>query len=125
MENIRITIRPENEKKINDYICEVEGKATVRTICYRWISDICDEYERSIAIPKSALVGTKLHVNIHGRRFPRAYQGVPMSTQFDAVRTSKGWTLTGVYRRICKAKQIQAELSDSAKQSLIKKWENQ
>lgn len=95
-----IRVNDENLEIIEKAIAEAEGKATARTISAGAIIGAAEEIEQYLAIPKKALEGTKVSVDLNAQVFPNSYTNrhTPISTHFDLVYIHREWRLDRVYR---------------------------
>ena len=95
-----IRVTEENLEAIEKAIAEAEGKATARTISAGAIIYTAEEIEQYLGIPKKALEGTRVSVDLNAQTFPAAYtnRNTPYSTHFDMIYTHREWRLERVYR---------------------------
>ena len=100
MKKTIIRVNDANFEAIEKAVAEAEGKATARTISAGEIIYAAEEIEQYLAIPKKALEGTKVSVDLNAQTFPNAYTNrhTPISTHFDLVYTQREWRLERVYR---------------------------
>lgn len=83
---------------LQEAINTAQGRARVRTICAEDIIDTCENVQKKLDIPQTALEGVQITVDRHAQKFPAAYNGRPESTIFQAVYSGRKWRLLKVYR---------------------------
>ena len=83
---------------LQEAINTAQGRARVRTICAEDIIDTCENVQKKLDIPQTALEGVQITVDRHAQKFPAAYNGRPESTIFRAVYAGRKWRLLDVYR---------------------------
>ena len=88
-----ILIKESNKEKINTYIAEAEGRATVRTIDYITIISDIATLEEKLSINKKDMIGIKADIDHHAQNFPSAYKYRPESTHYVIIREKTGWKL--------------------------------
>ena len=95
-----IRVTEENLEAIEKAVAEAEGKATARTILAGDIVYAAAEIEQYLSIPKKALEGTRVSVDLNAQVFPNSYTNrhTPISTHFDLVYIHREWRLERVYR---------------------------
>lgn len=102
----------------------VERGCKVRKITTADILDALRAVEERLSIAKAKLDMTRVTVDVHARRFPSAYRGIPESTVFTAVNRRGVWYVTGIYRRQTHAptRAVHLRLSDTAKAALLDRF---
>lgn len=109
-------------EKLNNWIQEAQGRATVRLLdsadVFNWLHRI----ESRLNITKKAMQGVYIHCDPNAQDFPRAYKYTPESTQFDAYYKNGTWRIVRIGRGICEKKRLQVELSASAKEAILNKY---
>ena len=118
-----IVINEKNTWRISDAIKEAEGRAKERTLIWPDLFMAIKIIEDKLDIPKVAMTGIKVDVDVHAQKFPNAYKYTPMSTHAIIEKTKAGWKLTNVSRDICRTKQFEVTLTEAAKHALIKRVE--
>jgi hypothetical protein len=93
-----IVISEQNRQKINDFINEVEGRCTMRTITYDSVVQACEKIEKKLGIYKKDMEYVKFNVDIHAQNFPNAYKYRAESTHFIVERRGGKWRLVAVGR---------------------------
>ncbi|MBO7043556.1 hypothetical protein J6W34_03305 [bacterium] len=115
-------------KKINteELLNKVQKKCSTRTITLEEISKTLNDYTESLSISKKSLIGTEIvDCDLNAQNFPNAYRFTPESTHFSAIYKSTGWVITDIWRSRTNAptKKLIAKLSETAKESLIARFE--
>lgn len=102
-------------------IREAEGRATARTLSPDDIINALERAEKRFGVPKKALDGTIVSIDVHAQSFPVAYTGVPMSTIFRAENRRGVWYLVNVSRAQTRApsRALLATLSDAAMAAIL------
>lgn len=102
-------------------IREAEGRATARTLSPDDIINALERAEKRFGVPKKALDGTTISVDVHAQGFPAAYNGVPLSTIFRAENRRGTWYLVDVSRAQTRApsRALLATLSDTARAAIL------
>ncbi len=116
-----IRINQENLNAITQVIKEAEGRARERTITAQDVVDACIEVEKALRIPKCALDGVQIVVDVNAQSFPNAYKYVPESTHFKATYKGRCWRLDSVERSKCNGPttRIRVIHTDASKSALI------
>jgi hypothetical protein len=100
MKKINLSKKEEIQKVLE----EVQKRASVRIIdvddIYRFVFYIEKRFEKILY--KKDWKGGIIHVDINAQNFSNAYKGIPESTQFDLIRGSSSWFVSGIKREICK-----------------------
>lgn len=122
---MKIMVNEKNRGKLEEAIREAEGRATARTIIVRWIYEAAERIEKTLGIPKNAMVGIKADVDYYNQNFPNAYKFTPESTQFTLERFASGWAVTAIWRGRTKraGHEYTLTLTDLAKEKLIERFE--
>lgn len=94
----KIVLSQKNLAKIDETIKAVEGRSSARTITAEKILNEVLRVEKEIRIPKKALTGVEIDLDLNAQDFPRAYKYVPMSTHITLVRSASSWTITSIWR---------------------------
>ncbi len=92
----------ESAKPLQMAISVVEGRACVRTIRAIDVCRALRDIERKLALPKVALEGVEVDVDLNAQTFPRAYKWQPDSTQFKAIYRNRHWSVTEIGRERCR-----------------------
>lgn len=124
MKTMKIRISDENSAAINAAITAAEGMSTARTIDAASVISAVEEVEKTLGIPKKALVGVSFSADPHAQHFPSAYKYTPESTQFTAKRFPSGWFLVAVERDRCSApsNRILIRHTDASRDALISRF---
>lgn len=94
-----ISMNSETAKdRIERQLAYIQRSCTARTITYADIVRALNTVEERIGVPRCALDGTEVVVDINGDNFPSAYKYTPYSTVFRAVNKSGKWVILDVYR---------------------------
>lgn len=119
-----ILIKDSNKDLIQAAIKEVEGKATARTIDYTDITDALTKIEKRLNIPKKAMTGITVYLDVNAQDMPRAYKYPAYSTQAVIYRTAAAWRLEELNRTyVCRAGYgIQIDLTPDAEQAIRSKY---
>ena len=121
-----ILISEANENKIAEAIKECEGRASARCIDAKGIIKAAKDYTTALGVPKTAMLGLHVKVDLNAQRFPRAYKYTPESTQFDMEYTKSGWKLTWIGRAECRnpnhAYSMIYPMSDTLKSALVNRF---
>lgn len=96
-------INLKNREKIESVLDQVQHRAKTRTISYEDIYETIERIEQRLELRllKEDWRGLKFNVDLGAQRFPEAYRGKPMSTQFQVERGSKAWFVTNISRAGC------------------------
>lgn len=86
--------------QIDSAIAAAQGKARVRTISAIDIATALAEVEYRLNIPKCAMDGIHVTIDINAQNFPNAYKGIPTSTIFRATYKRDHWTLDAIWRGV-------------------------
>jgi hypothetical protein len=123
---MRTAITEKNRARIETYIAEAEGKATVRKLSFDAIVKALVKVEQKLDIAKKDMEGTIAIIDVNAQDFPSAYKYRPASTIFEAVKTKSGWTLLDVWRDDCRRYNAGAhlQLPDNVKQAVIKRLDS-
>lgn len=118
---MKIQINEKNAGRITEEIKAVEGRSTVRLLTVQDIMDSCVYVEKELGIPKKAMDGIVIDVDVNAQDFPGAYKWTPESTQFRAQRGKGGWYLIKISReRTRRRSQMHyVSLTDAAKEAII------
>lgn len=117
-----ITINEKNRDRINTFIKEKEGRATVRKIDYEKIIKAINLLETHLRIKKKDMEGITAHIDVYADEyFPNAYKYTPYSTHFKIERKKGYWSLKDVFREICgyHNRQFILTLPESAEKAII------
>ena len=108
--------------KIDIILSEVQKLARVRTIRIDDMVKAFDYINKCFKISNKALEGTSVVVDLNAQDFAKSYKGVPESTIFEAVYKNGNWKITNIYRGRTKtySKRIECDLSDTAKEAILK-----
>lgn len=87
-----------NRDKVQSAIDTVQKRCKERTIDVEDILYAAEEIERYLSIPKKALAGVSVRVNLHRRAFPNSYRYTPYGTIFTLHQTVSGWFLADICR---------------------------
>ena len=98
VERKKTVLNKKNLAKIDETIKAVEGRSSARTVTAEKILEEVIRVEKEIHVPKKALVGLEIILDLNAQDFPRAYKYVPMSTQVRLIRTASSWTITSIWR---------------------------
>ena len=113
--------------RIKEVLDKVQVLCTARTITPEDIISYCDTLNEIYlrVCTKKALTGTKICVDINAQDFPNSYKYSAYSTQFTVWYKNNHWVLIDINRNYCKSStnEIEAHLSDEAKQSIIRSYE--
>ena len=104
---------------IKNAIEDVEKMARVRTITAEKLIETLADIDKTLGISKKAKEGIKISVDINAQKFPRAYKGIPESTQFTAEFKGGSWRITGIKRAQCRTARIVIEHTEASKAALI------
>ena len=109
-------------EELKTAIAEAEGRARVRTI--KSLDVICslDHIERELSIPKKAMEGIKVRVNVRHRNFAKAYTFTPYATIFCAEFCKGAWHVTEIYRGNCTKHFCEIEHTDASLAALINRF---
>ena len=116
---MKIKMTEKNKIKIDNTIKLAEGKATKRLLT---VTDMEKELENIVTflgIPKKALNGISVEVNVNAQTFPHSYKYAPAATIFTALYASGSWHITNIDRGTCDNKIARIKLSDSAKEAVL------
>lgn len=124
MNTLKIRISADNLSALNAAISAAEGRATARTISASDVLDTVEEIEKTLDVPKKALIGVSFDADLNAQHFPSAYKYTPESTHFTAMRFPSGWFLTSVERWICRApsNRILITHTNASREALIKRF---
>lgn len=113
-----------NKTKIEKLLDEEQKTARVRCIEVKEMERMIKEAEDYLDIPKKYLEGTVIDCDYHAQTFPNCYKGVPESTQFGAKFENGKWRIIWIGRYITRraGHKFEIELSDSAKEAIIKRF---
>ena len=87
-----------NVAKLAAELDKAQSRARVRTVSAEDISKALEGITARFRIPKTALEGVRVTVDLNAQRFPNAYNGIPESTFFAAVYSKRAWRVTEVWR---------------------------
>lgn len=76
----------------------VQSRARVRTVSAEDIGKALDRITARFRIPKTAMEGVRVTVDLNAQKFPNAYNGIPESTFFSAVYSKRAWRVTEMWR---------------------------
>lgn len=126
MEEIIITGSASSRAKLDCAIGEAQSRARVRTITVEDIVKALADVEDQLGIPKTALEGVTVTVDLNAQKFPNAYSGIPESTHFQAVFVRRHWHVTDVWRGMVSAPHhmVDVTLSDTAKDELVSRFQS-
>ncbi len=112
-------------EKLEKAIKEAEGRATARTITVSDIMESLRYIEKKLGVPKKALEGCKIYVDINAQDFPKAYKYIPESTHFSAEFVHGSWRITNISRgQIRKpSKRYLVDLTEDAKKAILGEYE--
>ena len=118
---------PKKEKVEADLmkaIAEVERNATARLLTVSDILDVLEEVETLLHIPKKAMNGIKILVDVNAQTFPNAYKWRPMSTIFKAEFRNGSWFITDIERWDThrESRRIVITHTEESKAALIEKY---
>lgn len=121
----KIIINENNIAKIKQAIDAVQHRCTARTITADDVFDAISEIEKRLGIAKKAMEDCVFCVDANAQNFPNAYKYVPESTWIRVEFRKSKWRLTNIYREktASAVSGFRAELTDDAKNALIKKHE--
>lgn len=105
-------------------IKDAEGRSTERVITPEMLVEAVIDLERNLGIPKKAMEGIEISVDINAQSFPSAYKYTPMSTHFRAVFKSKQWRVTYIGRDACRrpSSEVIVTHTEERKNALIKRF---
>lgn len=108
------------ESTVLEMIKAAEGRAKVRRITYHDMLSMLEKVEEYVKrfSTRADMIGTKVHVNIHASRFPRAYKYIPESTHFEAEFKNNGWKITKVSREECGTHLFDLGLTEATKEHM-------
>ena len=102
----------------------VEGRNKARTITAENICEALYYIEMKMHhITKKAMNGTKVEVNLNAQEFPGSYRFDALSTWFTAAFEKNHWVITEIKRDICGRHKYFAELSETAKEAVLKSYD--
>lgn len=103
--------------KLSTAIKETEERASVRRLDATEVIVTLTDIDAHLGrfSTKTDAVGTVAVVNLSAQSFPSAYHYVPMSTHFEAVKTSGGWKITNIYRDHCGKTKVKLTLTEATK----------
>ena len=121
----------EGERKVSDLVREVlrgreiiEGRSKARTITAENICEALYYIEIKMHhITKKAMNGTKVEINLNAQEFPGSYRFDALSTWFTAEFDKNHWSITEIKRDICGRYKFFVELSDTAKEAILKYYD--
>ena len=87
-----------NVAKLTAELDRVQSHVRVRTVSAEDVSKTLDGITARFRIPKTAMEGVRVTVDLNAQRFPSAYRGYPESTFFSAVYSKRAWRVTEVWR---------------------------
>lgn len=87
-----------NVAKLAAELDRVQSHVRVRTISAEDVSKALDGVTARFRIPKTALEGVWVTVDLNAQKFPNAYKGIPESTFFSAMYAKRAWRVTEVWR---------------------------
>lgn len=104
----------------------IQSRSRVRSIAVDDIYKAAAHVEKKLGIPKKALEGVQVHVDLYAQTFPSAYRGIPESTQFDMVFSKCFWRVVKVSREQCKSSghDYSVTFSDEARKALVERFES-
>lgn len=106
-----------NQDKVQAAIDTAQKRCKERTIDFEDILYAAEEIERYLSVPKKALAGVSVRVNLHRRAFPNSYRYTPRGTIFTLHRTVSGWFLAD----ICRFGKYFITLPDTTKVAILKR----
>lgn len=120
--NCKISVKIENLDKINELIKKAEGKSRVRTITYTNIKEVCDMIEKKYSnyMSKKTMKDMIAYVDLYAQSFPNTYKGLPMSTQFEVIKTDRGWNIIDISRKEVRTRnEILLQFTENQKNCII------
>lgn len=111
-------------KPIDKALEEVQTRARVRCLDAVEIIEALIDVEKKLDIPKKAMDGIVVDVDVNAQAFPGAYKGIPESTQFRATYKKDHWQLVSVYRDECRRPSARFVIAhtEASKQALIDRF---
>lgn len=116
-----IIINDANKEKISNLLDECQKRCSVRTVTLEEIFDAGNKIQELYGISKKSLEGCKFRVDMNAQRFPGAYKWVPESTIISVIMQGGKWRLNYISRGRTAIQNVQATLTDEAKQAIIDK----
>lgn len=98
MKSIIVNGTAGNVAKLAAELDGVQSRARVRTVSAEDVSKALDGITARFRIPKTAMEGVRVTVDLNAQKFPNAYNGIPESTFFSAVYSKRAWRVTEVWR---------------------------
>lgn len=113
-----------NEKKINDWLDEVQKKSRVRMISLNTIKYNLERVEKQLNIPKKYMEGVIVTCDDHAQDFPSAYKGIPESTYFKAIYSKGKWRILDIYRNTTtrSSARFSVQLPQETQDAILKKY---
>jgi len=111
-----------NTDKLDEAINAVERRARTRRITSEDVVEGCRMAETRMGIPRKYMDGVTISADMNAQKFPGSYNGIPESTQFDAINRKGKWYVTKVYRSRCRyaGHEVEIRLTDAAKAAVIR-----
>lgn len=105
-------------------LAPVQSRATARTITPADMVHALETVEKRLNIPKKALEGCRVYVDVNAQAFALAYKYIEDSTHFAAVYMRDGWRVTSVSREKCGSplQRYELRLTDAAKAAIIDRY---
>lgn len=85
-------------EKLNTVLDEVQNRCRERTVTAQQIMDALDDITKTLNIPKKAMEGVSVSIDLNAQHFPRAYKYEPMSTIVEAIYGKGKWSVVRIYR---------------------------
>lgn len=126
---VKPVILNDNEKNkvaLEGALDRIQSRSRVRTVTVKDVYEAAEHVEKKLGIPKKALEGVQVHVDLYAQTFPSAYHGIPESTQFDMVFSKRFWRVVKVSREQCKSSghDYSVTFSDEARKALVERFES-
>jgi hypothetical protein len=114
-----------NANKLTEAIKAAEMRTRTRKITSEDVIKGCSIAEVRMGIPRKHMDGVTISVDMNAQKFPNCYNGIPESTQFDAINRKGKWYVTKIYRSRCRyaGHEVEIKLTDAAKAHVIKRVE--
>ena len=119
---MKILVNERNEKKIEDIINDVQRKARIRKINHDSIINAVEDIQYKLDVPKKYLDQISVWVDPHAGKFPKAYKGVPESTQFEITFLKGKAYLTSVERTDVKKNRYRFILNETVKEKIVESF---
>lgn len=110
--------------KIQNEIDLAEGKARVRMIRVRDITDTVETIKARFNTTMKAMEGAVFSVDVNAQDFPKAYKGRPESTWFKLEVSGGKWYLTDIWRDDTAkwGQGIKATLTEDLKKAILEQY---